>query len=66
MYSDASNVGCGGYIVDVQGSECFRAWKDVEEATSSTYRELIGGYTVLQSMPQYLTGKKVKWYTDNQ
>ena len=66
VYSDASNVGCGGFIVDVHGSECFRSWEGDEKNMSSTYRELAGVYTVLKSMPHYLQGKKVKWYTDNQ
>ena len=66
VFSDASNTGCGGYIVDVQGAECSRAWVGNEKNMSSTYRELSGVYTVLRSMPAYLSGKKVKWYTDNQ
>ena len=66
VYSDASDIGCGGYIVDIQGSESFRRWKTGEESTSSTYRELLGVYTVLQSVTPMLMGKKVKWFTDNQ
>ena len=66
VYSDASNSGCGGYIVDIQGSESFRTWQSGEEKTSSTYREMLGVHTVLQSVTSFLRGKKVRWYTDNQ
>ena len=66
VYSDASNTGCGGYVVNIQGSESFRSWKAGEESTSSTYRELLRVFTVLQSVPSALAGKKVKWFTDNQ
>ena len=66
VYSDASNSGCGGYVVDVHGSECFRAWRPGEASMSSTYRELMGVFTVMQSVTSMLQGKKIKWYTDNQ
>ena len=66
VYSDASNTGCGGYIVNIQDSICHRSWKGNESSMSSTYRELQGVYTVLKSMPLYLKGKRVRWYTDNQ
>ena len=66
VYSDASNTGCGGFIVNVHGSVCHRSWTGDESNMSSTYRELQGVYTVLTSMPLYLRGKRIRWYTDNQ
>ena len=66
VYSDASSTGCGGFIVDIQDSICYRSWDVGEKEMSSTYRELQGVYTVICSMPDYLRGKRVRWYTDNQ
>ena len=66
IYSDASNDGCGGYIVEVSGSKCFRRFSDYEKSTSSTYRELCGVFTVLTSSINDLRNKEIKWFTDNQ
>ena len=66
VYSDASSVACGGFMVGVGKSICHRAWSDHEKVKSSTWRELVGVYTVLHSMIHLLRGKSVKWFSDNQ
>ena len=63
MYSDASNVGYGGYIVEhviANGS-----WTAEEAKQSSTWRELVAVSRVLKSMVLKLSGKRVHWFTDN-
>ena len=66
VYSDASSSGGAGFIVNLRGSECFRAWTAQEALMSSTWRELQAVYIVLKSVPHLLRGCNVKWFTDNQ
>ena len=66
VYSDASSVACGGYTVGVGNSVCHRNWTLEESLKSSTWRELVGVYTVLSSLLHLLRGKTVKWFSDNQ
>ena len=66
IFSDASSHGCGGYVVELSNSKCFRKFTDQEKSMSSTYRELCGVHTVLQSCINDLRGKEIKWFTDNQ
>ena len=65
VYSDASSVGCGGFIVGIDDSKVFRAWDRVEACKSSTWRELYGVLTVVTSVAHLLKGQIIKWYTDN-
>ena len=66
VYSDASAVGAGGYVVDVQGAQIFRQWDEGEESNSSTWRELKGVYVCLTSFGSILRNNTVRWFTDNQ
>ena len=66
VFSDASNTGCGGYVVDIRGSVCYRKWIGDEASQSSTWRELMGVLTVLEAIPHVLANKVLKWYSDNQ
>ena len=65
VYSDASAVGAGGYVVDIQGAQHFRQWEPGEEKRSSTWRELKGVYICLVSFVELLKNKVVRWFTDN-
>ena len=66
VYSDASAVGAGGYVVDVHGAQLFRQWEEGEELKSSTWRELKGVLLCIQNFDVLLKNNTVRWYTDNQ
>ena len=66
VFSDASKSGCGGYVVDIRGSVCYRSWVEAESSYSSTWRECMGVITVLNSVSHLLKDQVVKWYSDNQ
>ena len=66
VYSDASAVGAGGYVVNVHGAQVFRQWESGEELNSSTWRELKGVLLCIQNFNDILENNTVRWYTDNQ
>ena len=66
VYSDASNSGCGGFIVDVHGSHRIRNWSAAEAKMSSAWRELKAVSVVLSSVKHMLKDHNVRWYSDNQ
>ena len=61
VYSDASNTGFGGYIVEHGQYVVHGHWDAVEAQQSSTWRELKGVRLVLQSLISKLQNCKVKW-----
>jgi hypothetical protein len=65
VYSDASNMGCGGFIVAMNGSETFIPWAKDEINSSSTWKELNAVFLLCNALKDSLKGHKVKWYTDN-
>ena len=66
MYSDASNLACGAYCVEVQNKVFYRMWNEIEVNQSSTWRELKAIEQALFTFIYDLTGKNIKWFTDNQ
>ena len=66
VYSDASGVGAGGYIVKVDGAVAHGAWDQVQKSKSSTWRELKAVQIVLKSFISLLSGTGVKWFSDSQ
>lgn len=66
VYTDASGIGYGGYLVKAIDEEIMGSWNDGEKLKSSTWRELEAVYRVLQSISMSLKGQTVKWHTDNQ
>ena len=66
VYSDASGVGAGGYIVKVDGAVAHGAWDQVQKSKSSTWRELKAVEIILKSFLSFLAGTNVKWFTDSQ
>ena len=65
-YSDASDSGYGGYVVELGPEVAHGQWTEVESQQSSTWRELKAIYLVLKSFANKLEGHTVKWLTDNQ
>ena len=66
VFSDASNNGYGGYIVDRLGDIICKGFFTRDEInTSSTYRELLAVKRMLQSIGFLLRNENVQWNTDN-
>ena len=66
-YSDASDTGYGGYIVELGPNVAAQGtWNEIEVSQSSAMRELIAVRNVLQSFSSKISGLTVKWFTDNQ
>ena len=66
VYSDASNTGYGGYSVENPYSITHGMWSESELGNSSTWKELTAVRNVFLSLIQFLAGKTIKWFTDNQ
>ena len=64
-YSDASDVGWGGYCVQIKEQVALGTWSPEEAEQSSTWRELRASYLVLLSYAEQLQGKEVRHRTDN-
>ena len=66
-YSDASDTGYGGYIVELGPQVAVQGvWSADLAKESSTMREILAVRKVLQSFAPKLVGLCVKWHTDNQ
>lgn len=66
VYSDASDMGYGGLVVDHGPYVAHGQWSDVEDKQSSTWRELKAVSRVLSAVVRNLTNCGVKWFSDNQ
>ena len=66
VFSDASSTGYGGYEVNTVNGICHGMWNENEMAKSSTWRELVAVFKVLQSISHVLANQKVRWFSDNQ
>ena len=64
VFSDASGTGYGGYIVETPITHGM--WLDSEKGNSSSWKELTAVKQVLLSVIHILSGKRIKWFTDNQ
>ena len=66
VYSDASETGYGGYVVEHGASVSYCQWTPPQAVRSSTWRELAAVWFVLLSVANSLTHHRVRWFTDNQ
>ena len=66
VYSDASGTGFAGYTVEHGCHIAHGHWNEVEQAKSSTWRELAAVARTLESVSILLCNSRVKWFTDNQ
>ena len=66
VYSDASETGYGGYVVEHGPCVSFGQWTAEEASQSSTWRELSAVYQVLLAVACKLANTRVRWFTDNQ
>ena len=65
VYTDASEMGNGGYCVQTGNSASHGIWEENERKQSSTWRELVAVERVLCLLLPFLEGQNVKWFTDN-
>ena len=63
-YSDASEIGWGGYAVQIGDLLATGCWSEADRKRSSTWREIRGTKLVLQSLVDSLKGKEVLHRTD--
>ena len=66
VYSDASDTGYGGYVVEHGPCTSYGQWSKEEAEQSSTWRELMAVWRVLLSVANKLQNMHVRWFTDNQ
>ncbi|CAG2221607.1 unnamed protein product [Mytilus edulis] len=66
VYSDASNTGYGGYVVETPFNIAHGMWSECEASKSSTWKELNAVRNILLSMINVLKDKRIKWFSDNQ
>ena len=64
--SDASNMGYGGYIVENPYNIADGTWLESEVSTRSTWKELTAVKNVFLSLINFLRGKNVNCFSDNQ
>ena len=65
-YSDASDIGYGGYIVEHGNLVTNGQWSEDDAAQSSTWRKLHAVRLVQESIQVKLKDERVRWFTDNQ
>ena len=66
VYSDASETGYGGFVVEHGTCVSHGQWTAAEAGLSSTWRELAAVWLVLLSVAQKRANYRVRWFTDNQ
>jgi len=65
VYSDASNTGYGGYVVETPSNIAHGMWSECESSKSYTWKELTTIKHILLSTVNILKDKRIKWFTDN-
>ena len=66
VYTDASDTGYEGYVVEHADCVSYGQWTCQEARHSSTWRELAVVWLVLQAVAEKLLNYRVRWFTDNQ
>ena len=66
VYSDASDTGYGGYVVEHGPCVTYGQWEENEACQSSTWRELAAVLRVITAVADKLVNSRVRWFTDNQ
>ena len=66
VYSDASDMGYGGYLVEHGKLVANGQWSKDEAKQSFTWRELRAVRLVLESFQTLLKNERVQWFSDNQ
>lgn len=66
VFSDASSIAAGSYIVDCKDSVFHSMWSDDEKSKSSTFREIRAVKLALRAYGENLKDQSVKWFSDSQ
>ena len=66
VYSDVSDMGYGGYVVEHGPCLVHCQWTAEEASQSSTWRELTAVLRVLEAVSKKLSNTRVRWFSDNQ
>lgn len=66
VYSDASSIAAGAYVVNCKNSAFHSSWSSAEISQSSTFKEIRAINLALQAYAPLLSGKPVKWFSDSQ
>ena len=66
VYSDASDTGYGGFVVEHGPCVAYGQWTECEARQSSTWRELTAVLQILMAVVEKLKNCRVRWFTDNQ
>lgn len=66
IYSDASSVGYGSYLVTIGEYQASGLWSEAECLQSSTFRELKAVFNSVQTFARFVAGQKLKIFSDNQ
>ena len=66
VFSDASNTGYGGYMVENPSDIAHGMWSDNESMNRSTWKEFTAVNNILFSINKFLHNKRIKWFTDYQ
>ena len=66
VYTDASESGYGGYLVEHGCHVATGQWSEEDKVKSSTWRELMAVLRVLESFSTKLKSQRIRWFTDNQ
>ena len=66
MFSDASNTGCGSFVVKANNSVFHSMWSEEEQLKSSTFKELRAVYLALRSYGCKFENRSIKWFSDSQ
>ena len=67
VFSDASNTGGGGYLLELNGYEIVHnLWDEIQKTKSSAYRELYMVLYILKALVHRFQNKNLYWHTDNQ
>ena len=66
VFSDASDIACGSYVVKGNNSVFHSNWYEEEKVKSSTFRELRAVYLALRAYSPMFQNCCIKWFSDSQ
>ena len=66
VFSDASDIACGSFVVKASNSVFHNNWSEEEKVKSSTFRELRAVYLVLRAYGSRFQNRSIKWFSDSQ
>ena len=65
VFSDASTIGCGGYMVKASSSVFHSTWSDEKQLKSSIFKEPRTVYLALRAYGCKFQNRSIKWFSDS-